>query len=1050
MAAPLIAAAPAADRPSPAIWDALLIAGGPAAALALLERIDRGEDWRRAPAAAAPAAAAPSIATGSGWDAAAAGPDAPLPHHLAEWVDGSACHPALAAANLQSIAGPAVLEALAGDRLAQLGGHASQYATGAVARLLRPLEPLAAAGGWWCSGLDPLADWAPMGWGCLKPDAPRQERRDDGQLRARKYEHPIAAPARLFWLRVPAVVAELVADRHSLELPPEVAADATGDRGAFWRWWAQTPALPLLLTEGAKKAAALLSAGLPALAAPGIWNASPKNPATGRPELLPELAAVPLKGRPCRVVFDHSDSPTGRRDVARAARRLGRLLAAAGADVLVGCCPGPHKGADDALAAGVPWETLAAALAPIRPEPVLPELRPADRVVPAGQHLAAALDPAELEGRRLVAIAAPMGCGKTTLARQLLAPYLADGAPVLAPTHRTALGESQAEACGIPWAPAPGTDERLQGAGLCWDSLRPSSGLRIAPTEWDGPDGLGPVLLLDEIAQGIEHALFGVGTAVAQHRTETLATAAALLRRCRRALALDAQLSGPVLRLLEALTGERACLVGSDHQPMAGRPVVVPQGLTARTAAEQGRAKVLELAQARRRTLVITTAQQAHAKGSAQNLAALVRRHWPEVRALVVDSERPEAAELLGADPNGTAAAHDWVIASPSITSGLSIDAPGLFDAVVVLAAGGRLPAEHLAQAAARVRDPACPVWIYAPAQAPQLRIGSGDTSPARLLEHLARCESRLLADLVGAAGWEPAARNESPWLRCWLEIAAARNAQAAAYAPTVAALLAAEGWAVTAPEGLAAHPLAAEAGADLEVIATAATAAADAAVVAAELLTDGEAAALAKRRRLEPPERAALERHTIARRWGLGADPPTPEILDASRAGLDRRARFGWLVASPDARDLARAHDRRRARQLTADGRQPWAPDLARELLGHKLAAADALGLPALLDRAGEWISATDPQLLQLQALATAHAGTMRAALGIGPGKRASGTLRALARLMGYALEARRHRCGERQQAWAYRLRPEPLPVGADPAQLVAAWGAQLADPAH
>jgi len=1017
----------------------LLAAGGPAAALALLGRIDRGEDWRRPPAGA------PSI--GSGWDAAPPGPAAALPGHLGEWVEGSACHPALAAANVQSLQGWPVLEALAGDRLAQLGGHAGQYATGAVGRLLAPLERLAAAGGWWCCGLDPLADWwAPMGWGCLKPDAPRW---DAAKGRPRKYEHPIAAAARSWWLRVPGAVAQLVADRHGLALPADVAADGDGSAGAFWRWWAAEPRLPLVVTEGVKKAAALLSAGVPATALPGIWNGCPKDSHTGRPALLPELAAVPLKGRACWVLFDGSDRPDPAEP--RAARRLGRLLERAGAAVLVGTVPGTHgKGADDHLANGGTWEQLAAALAPIRPEPVLPELRTADRVAPAGQHLAAALDPAELEGRRLVAVAAPMGCGKTTLARQLLAPYLAAGAPVLAPTHRTALGESQAEACGIPWAPARGTDGRLQGAGLCWDSLRPSSGLRIAPSEWDGPDGLGPVLLLDEIAQGIEHALFGQGTAVAQHRTETLATAAALLRRCRRALAMDAQLSGPVLRLLEALTGERAQLIRSDHKPMAGRPVVIPQGLTARTAAEQGRAKVLELAKARRRVLVITTAQQAHAKGSAQNLAALVRRHQPDAQLLVVDSERPEAAERLGADPNAAAAAHDWVIASPSITSGLSIDAPGLFDAVVVLAAGGRLPAEHLAQAAARVRDPDCPVWIYAPAQAPQLRIGSGDTSPAALLEHLARCEARLLADLVGAASWEPAATNESPWLRCWLEIAAARNGQAAAYAPTIAALLESEGWAVTAPEGLAAHPLTAEAGADLEVIATAATAAADAAVIAAELLTDQEAAELSKRRRLEPAERAALQRHAIARRWGLGADPPTPELLEASREGLDHRARFGWVVANPEARDLARAHDRRRARQLTADGRAPWAPDMARELLGHKLAAADALGLPALLDRAGEWIAATDPALLQLQTLATAHAATMRAALGVGPGKRASGTLRALARLLGYRLEARRHRCGDRQQTWAYRLTPEPLPAGADPAQLQAAWVAQLSDPAH
>ena len=111
-------------------------------------------------------------ATGSGWDAAQ-GPDTTAAHHLSEWVTGSAVDPALAAANVQSLRGWPVLEALAGDRLEQLGGWAQQYATGPVARLLEPLEPIAAAGGWWCSGLDPLADWAPMGWGCFKSDAPR-------------------------------------------------------------------------------------------------------------------------------------------------------------------------------------------------------------------------------------------------------------------------------------------------------------------------------------------------------------------------------------------------------------------------------------------------------------------------------------------------------------------------------------------------------------------------------------------------------------------------------------------------------------------------------------------------------------------------------------------------------------------------------------------------------------------------------------------------------------------------------------------------------------
>jgi hypothetical protein len=374
----------------------------------------------------------------------------------------------------------------------------------------------------------------------------------------------------------------------------------------------------------------------------------------------------------------------------------------------------------------------------------------------------------------------------------------------------------------------------------------------------------------------------------------------------------------------------------------------------------------------------------------------------------------------------------------------LSIDAPGLFSEVVVIGAGGRLSCEALAQAAARVRDPACPVRIYAPAIAPQLRIGSGDTDPDVLLRHLGRCEAHLLVQLVVARKWEDSATNESPWLRCWLELAAYRNAQAAAYAVSVAALLEAEGWAVSSPSSLEPSPLTKEAGADLEVIATAATAAADAAVIAAPLPSPEQAAELAKRRRLSPAERAQLQRHTIARRWGLGDAPPSPELLEADRQGLARALRFRWLLQTPDRRQLVAAHDRRRAAQLAPDGRG-WAPDLVRELLGHKLTAAEALGLPGWLEQPGEWFGANDPRLLELHSLATTHAGTMRAALGTSPGKRASGTLRSLAGLMGCTLEAERRRCGGGKKTWFYRLTPEALPKGADWGSLTTCWREEL-----
>lgn len=899
-----------------------------------------------------------------------------------------------------------------------------------------------AAGGWrslsaTLPGLPAFDQW--------KPTAPRA--RHDKPGKAIKYEAPPQFPdgGGLLLPNVPERFWQLICERQGLPFP-----DATIRAAGFWCWALATPELQLLVCEGWKKALAAVSAGWAAVALPGVQMGRRRG-ADGSERLIP---ALQLLARRCWLIaFDAEGKASTAAKVSAAAGALARTLRAAGGRVEIArlpLLPGQVKtGLDDLLvAAGA--DALDRALANVGPRAVLPRLRAADRVAGAGRHLSDALDPAQLSRHRLVVAATAMGTGKTRLARELCAPLLADGVPVLAPTHRTALGEAQAEAIGIPWAAMPGTDARLQGTGLCWDSFRPSSALAINPASWGDTDGRGPFLLLDEISQGIEHVLFGTGTAVAEHRPATMAAIGEACEQIRGALGLDAQLHPAVLQLLETLIGEQALLIRSEHQPMAGRRVVVPQGLTARTAAEQARAHVLRLAKAGKCALVITTAQQAHAKGSAQNIAQLVRRHQIGADPLVVDSEHPEAAERLGADPNGTAAAHRWVIASPSITSGLSIDAPGLFDEVVVIGAGGRLTCEHLAQAAARVRDPRCPVTIYAPAIAPQLRIGSGDTTPAELLKHLARCEAQLLADLVGPAGWDPAATNESPWLRCWLELAAHRNRQSHAYSCTIAGLLEAEGWAVETPaagDQPEARALVEQATAELQEIADAAMAEADQAVITAEPLTDREAADLAKRRRLSPTDRARLQRHRIAAAWGLGTTAPTPELLEADRDGLNRRLRFGWILQTIEARQLAASHDRRRREQLAPNGKG-WAPDLVRELLGHKLAAADALGLPSWLARS-EWFSACDARLLELQAVATAHAGTMAAALGITTGKRAAGTLRALLRLAGCRLEARRHRTGNGERGWSYRVVPERLPAGVNPRQLQAAWADQLSNPA-
>lgn len=1060
-------------RPSAALWDALLVAGGPAAAFRLLGQIDRREDWSRPPAAPA------SSSTGSGWDAAPAGPDAPLPHHLAEWVDGSAVAPQLAAANLQTLAGNAVLEALAGDRLAELGGWASQYATGRVSRLLEPLES-AAAGGWWCSGLDPLADWAPLGWGCFKPDTARLERRDDGRQRARKYEHPIGLGARLFWLRVPAVVADRIAKRFGLDLPAAVAADADGTAGAFWRWWAQTRALPLLLTEGAKKAAALLSAGLPAVAAPGIWNPAPRNPATGRPELLPELASQPLKGRRCWVLYDWSESEQGRRDVARAGYRVGRLLAAAGGEVLVGACPGPHKGADDHLAAGGSWEQLAAALAPLAPEPVLPWLRAADHVAPAGQWLGVAAPIPTPQQAPLVAVRGSMGSGKTEAVAAALAPLAADGVPVLMPSHRQALGQAAAERMGVPWCPEPGSDERQQGVAGCWDSWCPDSGLKISPTGWSGG-----VMVLDEVAQALEHLLLSTGTALADRRAAVLRTAAEQLPRQQQVIALDAQLPDWAVTLLERLTGRRAHVIASSHQPMLGRALHAPGGFTnPAAAADAFRAKWAELVAAGRPFLCWTSAQRAGSRNAPQNLAELHRRRVPDARLLVIDSTTPAAAAELAADPDGVAERYDAIYCSPSISSGISFQR--WRPAAVIALAGGRIAPEHAAQALARVRCPEVPAWLFAPEAAPggALRVGSGATDPAELLHHLQAIGDPLFGVLESAG---------DPWLQAWAELGAHRNRQRFAYRATIGALLAREGWEVdacakdltTSVDDVPLAEVNAQLGKDeeairdyfrsfdallerrkaaktaseeLEAIAAESLAAEDAAVIGAERLSELEADKLARRRHLNPPERAALDRHRLSERWALGDTAPTLELLEAERDGLRDRLRMGWLLTTAEALALVPHHDQLQIAALDPTGR-PFAPDRLRVALSQRVAALQMLGtaeqpnmLPQLLERfaAGEVIAANDPAVTALHVAATANRAALAAALGVSPGVLPTGTLRTLLRACGWELQrsGRIKARGEDRDAYTYRAQRVALPTGVDAEALAAVWLEQLRNP--
>lgn len=113
---------------------------------------------------------------------------------------------------------------------------------------------------------------------------------------------------------------------------------------------------PLVITEGVKKADALVSRGQTVIALSGVYNWRNKH------GMLGEWEEIPLKGREVTVLFD-SDTRQ-KQEVAYAMFRLGQWLKSKGCSkVHYLITPGSYKGkdvkgADDYFAAGGTWESL--------------------------------------------------------------------------------------------------------------------------------------------------------------------------------------------------------------------------------------------------------------------------------------------------------------------------------------------------------------------------------------------------------------------------------------------------------------------------------------------------------------------------------------------------------------------------------------------------------------------------------------------------------------------------------------------------------------------
>ncbi|MEJ1932084.1 MobF family relaxase, partial [Nostoc sp. NIES-2111] len=271
--------------------------------------------------------------------------------HWQELVFGSAIHPLIAACNFKSLHQNRDWEHEAWEYL-MYSEHLPRTNTGRLSSGIMSKYTHIEDGGWWCdAGVNPksFANLQPGDkpdrtlWGCYKPNNPREKADKPGKFI--KYEHPPKTELSIFLLDVPDEIADRIYEKYGVQ-----PSDSDRASGFWYCVWKHN--LPVTITEGAKKAASLLSQGHAAIGLPGIYAGYRSKDELGekvKARLMDELAVFATPGREMTFCFDYETRPETKQNIEIAISRTGGLLEEKGAKVKVVTLPGPDKGVDDLI-----------------------------------------------------------------------------------------------------------------------------------------------------------------------------------------------------------------------------------------------------------------------------------------------------------------------------------------------------------------------------------------------------------------------------------------------------------------------------------------------------------------------------------------------------------------------------------------------------------------------------------------------------------------------------------------------------------------------------
>ena len=280
--------------------------------------------------------------------------------HLQEWVLRSGVFPAIVLKNIKTIEKGSELS-LQSELFQLLYPEPKRLNAGKLDSYhLKKFEDCLKTSGWWLPAQNPFRCpiHEDIQWGQFKPDnhTPIKDSLGKGKYQSVKIDSETCDTYSCTFLTPDVKQWELIAKNNGLKMPSLPSSTEEFDMGlAFWHWVKEHAEIPIIITEGGKKAGCLLSQGQVAISLPGItmWRKDD--------ELLPELKILAEDGRHFHICFDSDIKFKTRQDCFSQFQKLAQQLEALGCRTFHLEIPrkiGAKMGIDDFIVSGGKFSDL--------------------------------------------------------------------------------------------------------------------------------------------------------------------------------------------------------------------------------------------------------------------------------------------------------------------------------------------------------------------------------------------------------------------------------------------------------------------------------------------------------------------------------------------------------------------------------------------------------------------------------------------------------------------------------------------------------------------